>query len=60
MEANTRVPKPREYAILGRNEKFQDNTVYPLRKPIDDGSTKVPARRHRNENHSCGIQTVSC
>ncbi|CAF4419947.1 unnamed protein product, partial [Adineta steineri] len=46
-----------EYAILGRNEKFQENTVYPLRKPVLDNSPRIPVQRHKSENHSCGSQT---
>lgn len=57
VNTQTRVPKPREYAILGRNEKFQDNTVYPLRKPLVDQSANIQSRRHKHDNHSCGIQT---
>ncbi|CAF4726087.1 unnamed protein product [Rotaria sp. Silwood1] len=56
---NSRMKKSREYAILGRNEKFQDNVIYPMRKPISDDSSRIPARRHEHENHSCGIQTES-
>jgi hypothetical protein len=35
------VAKSQEYALLGRNEKFENNVVYPLRKPVLSDSPRV-------------------
>ena len=44
-----RVAKSQEYALLGRNEKFENNVVYPMRRPVISNSPRVRDRQSLNE-----------
>lgn len=48
-----RVAKSQEYALLGRNEKFENNVVYPMRRPVFSNSPRVSDLHFPNVLSEC-------